>query len=93
MPLLNHLLCLFQLNLRLLGFLKINEHWRIAFVSQVRKQAIENKYENSFFSANFLGVFIGTVLPPIIVRSADKLPLLVRRDILISFQFYSIDSI
>jgi len=30
-----------------------------------------------FFIANFLGVFIGTVLPPIIVPQSDKMPLLV----------------
>lgn len=30
------------------------------------------------FAANFLGVFIGTVLPPIIVSRSDQVPLLVR---------------
>jgi hypothetical protein len=75
--LLKHLHYLFQQNLHLFGFLNINEHWLIVFVLQVKKQ---NDIKNDFyviFLANFLGVFIGTVLPPIIVPQSDKIPLLV----------------
>jgi hypothetical protein len=46
-----------------------------------KKSKNKNKIMKIYFSANFLGVFIGTVLPPIIVPRSDRIPLLVRIDI------------